>query len=127
MGRQGAGKHASIRFQCPDCSRHFKSTPERVGENFHCSCGRFLSVPAESEQPDRKTLFDRILAFVLFGLCGAFFGLLIGLCIALSIRHRDNFVPIVGSAILIGFLLGAFGGERVLPVLARLWYRDPLP
>ena len=121
------GKHRFIRFKCPDCLRHYKSTPERVGEKLLCTCGRELSVPAESEPPDRKTLFDRILAFVLFGLCGAFFGLLIGLCIALSIRHRDNFVPIVGSAILIGFLLGAFGGERVLPVLARLWYRDPLP
>jgi hypothetical protein len=121
------GKHRFIRFKCPDCLRHYKSTPERVGEKFLCPCGRELDVPAESDLSDHKPLFDRILAFVLFGLCGAFFGALIGLWIALGRDHWHAFGPIVGVAALIGFLLGGIGGERVLPVLTQLWYRGPLP
>ncbi len=113
-----------IDFRCWYCNKRLRLADERAGERLVCTCRQRLRVPRKSGGSSRdKTLADRGIELLVYGGGGALLGLLLAIVILSRIRivgfGESTWLLLVGLPAL-GFLLGAFGGERGVNWVGRV-------
>ncbi len=114
-----------IQFRCWYCHRAYSVPERRIGEELACGCQRRLRVPKQSGGPCRvKTALDWVIEITVYGFGGALLGLGLGVLIAsqlprLAPTFPYGWVAIAGLGVL-GFLIGAVGGERGINWIGRL-------
>lgn len=105
-----------IQFRCWYCNKAFSMPEKRIGEELTCGCDRRLHVPKKSGGPCRvKTALDWVIEFTLYGGGGALLGLGLGILILTQLGGGGLFMErwlMVAGLTVVGFLVGAFGGER---------------
>jgi hypothetical protein len=105
-----------IQFRCWYCNRAYAKPEKLIGEKLTCGCKRILKVPSKSGGRCRvKTLLDWVIKITVYGGGGALLGLGLGLLILSQFGRAAIFVEawlLVAGLTVLGFLVGALGGER---------------
>jgi hypothetical protein len=112
-----------IKFRCWYCHRKYSKSDEQIGERFACSCERLVRVPKRDGGYCRvKTLTDRLVEAIVYGGFGALVGLGFGMLIVARwpVRVQADVYVLVPALTLVGFLLGALGGERAASALGDM-------
>jgi hypothetical protein len=105
-----------IQFRCWYCHRRYSVPESNVHQRLTCGgCKNVLRVPKRSGGNCRvKTLMDWAVETILYGGGGALLGF--GLAVLILSQWRVPFFPerwiLIPGLSLLGFLAGAFGGER---------------
>jgi hypothetical protein len=110
-----------IHFRCSYCGKQYMVAESRIGELLTCSCKQMLKVPRRSGGSARyRTWSALFIEMLVYGGGGAVLFFLLGATLVYQAGtglRRTWFVPI-GMA-LIGFLIGALGGEAGINWIGR--------
>jgi hypothetical protein len=114
----------TIQFRCWYCHRRYSVPEQRIGQEITCSCQRRLRVPRKSGGACRiKTALDWVIEIVVYGGGGALLGFGLAVLVVSQVGRRMLFLDITWFLVLptlIGFLVGALGGERGINWIGRL-------
>ena len=118
-----------IAFRCWYCGKGYIVPERRVGERINCTCRHVLRVPKRDGGNSRvKTPTDWLVETVVYGGGGALLGCGLAFLILSQLPRLmgRGLVPLeaawalVGGLTLLGFLFGAFGGERGVNWVGRM-------
>lgn len=106
-----------IAFRCWYCGKRYLVAEDRIGERLKCSCLNLVKVPKKNHGYSRiKKPLDYFVELLVYGGGGALLGfglfLLIVIRIPFLTRLSGRRWTACAILMLLGFLLGAFGGER---------------
>src|SRR5690348_6779476 len=107
-------------FRCWYCGKGYVVPERRVGQRITCTCRHPLRVPKRDGGNSRvKTPTDWLVETVVYGGGGALLGCGLALLVLSQLSRLMIFTGglrrgwlLVGGLTLLGFLLGALGGER---------------
>jgi hypothetical protein len=106
--RKDMVRKGTIQFRCWYCNRTHAASWDQVGQQRVCNCGERYRIPRREGIARRsKSVFDRSLEFLIYGLGGGVLGLLFGLL--LGSLGGLILAPALAA---VGFLVGGLFGER---------------
>lgn len=101
-------REGTIRFRCWYCNRTHAANWDQAGQQRICNCGERYRIPGREGIARRsKSILDRSLEFIVYGLGGGFLGLLFGL-----LYGSLGGLILAPALVAVGFLLGGLFGER---------------